>query len=259
VVVVAKAIKHQRPVNNAIYAELGARWYEAKDDPVALLRAEARHRNPWVAQRIAEVYGATPVSVLDVGCGAGFLSNYLAAVGHRVAGLDAAAESLIVAAHHDRTRSVEYRFGDALALPFVDASFEVVCAMDFLEHVDDPERVIAEASRVLVDGGLFFFHTFNRNWLAWLVVIKGVEWFVHNVPHDMHVLHLFLKPDEVRAMCHEHGLEPLELLGSRPRFGLAMWKMLASGSVPDDFEFTFTESTRLGYTGVARKLAARAA
>ena len=245
-----------RSVNNAIYEQLGPRWYEASDDPVALLRAESRHRNPWLAEQIASVLGDRPCSVLDVGCGAGFLANYLAERGHRVIGLDASDESLAEGARHDRTGTVDYEHGDALALPYIDGNFDVVCAMDFLEHVEEPERAIAEAARVLAPGGLFFFHTFNRNWLSWLVVIKAVEWFVNNTPADMHVLRLFLKPEELAAMCREHGLEPIQMLGSRPRFGIPVWKLLATGNVADDFEFTFTPSKRLAYTGYARKLAA---
>jgi len=242
-----------RPVNNSIYAEMGARWYDAKDDPVALLRAEARQRNPWVAQRIDQSFGGRPCSVLDVGCGGGFLSNFLAERGHHVLGLDAEDDCLTEAARHDRTRGVDYLHGDALSLPFIDGSFDVVCAMDFLEHVEDPARAIAEAARVLAPGGLFFFHTFNRNWLAWLVVIKAVEWFVRNTPPDMHVLRLFLKPEEVAAMCRAHDLEIVELVGSRPRLGVAAWRLLATGVVGDDFGFAFTPSTRLAYTGYARR------
>ncbi len=242
-----------RPVNNAIYEALGDRWYDADDDPLALLRAESRHRNPWVAARIDDALGVGTRAVLDVGCGAGFLANDLAARGHRVTGLDAAADSLAVARAHDATGTVDYQHGDALALPYADGSFDVVCAMDFLEHVEEPARAIAEAGRVLAPGGLFFFHTFNRTWLAWLVVIKGVEWFVRNTPHDMHVLRLFLRPDEVAAMCRAARLEPVELRGSRPRFGAAMLRMLATGRVGDGFTFTSTRSTRLGYTGYARR------
>jgi 2-polyprenyl-6-hydroxyphenyl methylase/3-demethylubiquinone-9 3-methyltransferase len=247
--------KAQRPVNNDIYAKLGDRWYEADDDPVALLRAEAALRNPWVAEQIAENLGPSPCSVLDIGCGGGFLANYLAGVGHRVTGLDADSSSLAVAADHDKTATVAYACADARSLPYADGSFQVVCAMDFLEHIDEPEQVIAEAARVLAPGGLFFFHTFNRNWLAWLVVIKGVEWFVKNTPVDMHVLRLFLKPDEVTAMCRSHGLTPITVVGSRPKLGAPFWTMLRTRVVPRDFAFTFTRGTRLGYSGYARKLA----
>ena len=240
-------------VDNAIYSVLGDRWYEADDDPVALLRAEARLRNPWVARRIEAAFSGRSCRVLDVGCGGGFLTNDLAARGHRVSGVDASAEALEVAARHDASRSVVYRRGDAEALPFPDGEFDAVCAMDLLEHVENPARVVGEAARVLRPGGLFFFHTFNRNALAWLIVIKGVEWFVKNTPADMHVLRLFVKPAELRAMCGAHGLDVAEMVGSRPVLDGAFFEMLATGTVPRGFRFVFTPSLALGYTGLARK------
>ncbi len=242
--------RRQRAINNAWYTDLGDRWYRAEDTPIALLRAESRHRNPWIADRI----GPSPRDVLDLGCGAGFLSNYLAARGHRVRGLDADAESLAVARAYDRSGNARYQRGDACALPYPDASFDVVCAMDLLEHVEDPERLVAEAGRVLAPGGVFFFHTFNRTWLAKLIVIDGVRLFVKNTPADLHVLRLFIRPEELGAMCQQAGLEILELRGSRPRFRWPLWRMLATGKVGEDFAFTFTGSTRLGFTGVARKV-----
>ncbi len=245
---------YPRAVNNDVYEGLGARWYEAEDDPIALLRAESAHRNPWIESAIGDTFRGQPCDVLDLGCGAGFLSNFLGKRGHRVVGLDTSPDSLAVARAHDESGTVRYEHGSALALTHADASFDVVCAMDFLEHVESPARIIAEAARVLRPGGLFFFHTFNRNWLSWLVVIKGVEWFVKNTPKDLHVLHLFLKPEETIAMCRTHGLELGELHGSRPRLGAPFFRMLATGIVGPDFGFAFTRSTRIAYTGFARKV-----
>lgn len=239
----------KRTINNAWYADLGARWYAADDTPIALLRAESRHRNPWIAEQI----GDEPRDVLDLGCGAGFLSNYLAARGHSVTGIDTTTENLVVAKLHDATRRVAYQRGDATALPFADASFDVVCAMDLIEHVENPQTLVAEASRVLRPGGRFVFHTFNRNWLANVIVIKGVEWFVKNTPKDLHVLRLFHTPAELTAMCSAQGLEIAELRGSRPRFRWPLWRMLLTGRVGDDFAFTWTPSTKIGITGVATK------
>lgn len=248
-----RAQARPRAIDNAWYADLGARWYAAEDTPIALLRAEARHRNPWIAEEIERVFLGRRCRILDLGCGAGFLSNHLARQGHVVTGLDASDESLAVARHHDGTGGVEYVTGDARVLPFEDASFDVVCAMDLLEHVETPEQVIAEVSRVLAPSGLFFFHTFNRTWQANLVVIKGVEWFVKNTPRDLHVIELFITPEELAEMLQGHGLIPTLLRGSRPRFRWPLWRMLLTGKVGADFAFTFTRSTRLGYTGHARK------
>ena len=128
--------------------------------------------------------------------------------------------------------------------------------MDLLEHVETPAQLVAEASRVLVPGGLLFFHTFNRTWQAKWIVIRGVEAFVANTPAHLHVLRLFLTPAEVRAMCTSSALAITELRGSRPRFRWPLWRMIVTRRVGNDFAFTWTPSLALGYTGHARKLAA---
>lgn len=243
-------------VNNAFYDRLGARWYEAHDDPVALLRAEGRLKNPWVAGRLARRLGGRGGRVLDVGCGAGFLANALTLAGHAVEGVDLSPGSLKIARGMDAAGRTAYRVADAYRLPYRDGAFDAVSALDFLEHVDRPEAVIAEASRVLKPGGLFFFHTFNRNPISWLVVIKGLEWFVRNTPERMHVLPLFIKPRELEGYCRQSGLEPEEWVGMRPEpERSAFWRMLITGRVPEDFAFRFTPSLLISYLGMAVKRA----
>lgn len=246
------AVGEIQAVDNSIYDSYGDRWYTAFDDPVALLRAETRTKLPWVEKRAKEQFGPHP-KLLDVGCGGGFLSNGLAAQGFTVTGLDIAADSIEVAKRWDKTHTVEYVTGDAYLLPFADASFDVVTSMDFLEHVENPARTIQECARVLKPGGLFFYHTFNRNLLAGLLVIRAVEFFVKNTPRNMHVLHLFLKPGEVKSFCAQNGLEVQEVVGLRPRFSTIPLKSYFTGVVPPSLEFQLTKSTLLSYMGCAKK------
>jgi 2-polyprenyl-6-hydroxyphenyl methylase / 3-demethylubiquinone-9 3-methyltransferase len=239
-------------VNNEIYHALGARWYTAQDDPVALLRAESRARNPWVAAEIERAFGLA-ARVLDVGCGGGFLSNDLARRGFDVTGLDASAQSLTIAREYDATGKACYELGDAYQLPYADASFHAVCAMDFLEHVEDPARVIAECARVLRPNGLFFFATFSRNPLAWLIAIKGVEWFVKNTPPNLHQLRYFIKPRELQTMCETAGLQITAMYGFQAKLNRAFVQMLLTGEVSDDFAFQFGGPKWMGYIGLAVK------
>lgn len=239
-------------VNNELYHSYGERWYSADDDPVALLRAEGRARNPWIVSEIRKRFPGGRIRVVDIGCGAGFLSNDLARHGFDVTGIDTSRESLEVARRHDSTCRVEYRSGDARRIEFDAATFHVACALDFLEHVEDPAQVVREAARVLKPGGLFFFHTFNRNLLSWLVVIKGVEWFVRNTPRDMHRLRYFIKPVELTHMCRNSGLDVVFCRGFMPKLNsLAFWRMLLTGKVGEGFTFEFTRHTLMGYTGMA--------
>jgi 2-polyprenyl-6-hydroxyphenyl methylase/3-demethylubiquinone-9 3-methyltransferase len=243
-------------INNGIYDELGERWYSATDDPVALLRAESRLRTAWVLSELRAHFGEGPLAILDVACGGGFLANPLAEAGHAVTGIDVSRDSLDVAHRHDPTRAVTYLAMDARALTFPDASFDVVCMMDFLEHLTEREAVIREAARVLRPGGWFFFHTFNRTPMSGLIAIKGVEWFVKNTPKHMHVYSLFLKPSELKELCAQHLLAIEVVRGVRPRvFTLAFVRMLLTGRVSDRFQFQFTGSLNIGYCGHALKIA----
>jgi 2-polyprenyl-6-hydroxyphenyl methylase/3-demethylubiquinone-9 3-methyltransferase len=244
-------------VNNDVYRTLGDRWYDADDDPVALLRAQARLHAPWVAGRVRRMFGDGAHRVLDLGCGAGFIANDLARRGLEVIGVDAANEALEVAAAHQTTDNVRWIRADGRSLPLRDGTFDAVCAMDFLEHVQPVEDFVREASRVLRPGGLFFFHTFDRNWLAWLVVIKGVELFVRNVPPDLHLLRGFIKPRELAQMCAAHDLAVQEVRGCAPRWSPALLRLAVTGIVPRDLEFRLTRRSFTSYTGLAQKRDAR--
>lgn len=241
----------RQKINNDYYHGLGQKWYGAQDDPIALLRAESKVRNQWVYETLM---ATTPTAnVLDVGCGGGFLSNFLAAKGLTVTGLDLSKESLDVAHLYDHSQCAKYVYGDAYLLPFKDHSFQAVTCMDFLEHVSKPELVLKEISRVLKPGGSFFFHTFNRNWLAWLLVIKGVEWFVKNTPKDLHILEMFIKPSELKTMMEPLGLHVKDLRGLRPQLNSSFFRMLVKKEVDENFKFTWTRSTLMSYTGWAQK------
>lgn len=235
-------------INNDFYHDLGEKWLTESAHPVALLRAENRLRNPWIMSHLK------PHSrVIDLGCGAGFLTNALAQAGHNVTGVDLSLPSLEIAKKSDLTQTVSYLHADVTEVPMPDHSFDAVCAMDLLEHVENPHKVIKEASRLLKPGGLFFFHTFNRTFLSWLIVIKGVEWCVKNTPPNMHIYPLFIKPQELTEWCKQKGLTVTDIKGVGPKWNLATWKMVLTRKVPENLEFCFHSNLQMGYSGVAIK------
>ncbi len=239
-------------INNAFYEELNEDWYTAYDHPIALLRAENAVRNPWILEEIGKRCGLN-ARVLDIGCGGGLLTNTLAKEGHVVTGIDLSETSLEIAKAHDQLNQVTYLKADAYHLPFKEESFDAVCAMDVLEHVEHPERVIAEASRVLKPNGIFFFHTFNRNLLSYLFIIKGVEWCVKNTPKNMHVYSLFIKPKQLRLFCESSDFHVEKFVGLRPCLTRSFFQMVLQRRVPPNFSFCFSKSLSTGYCGIARK------
>lgn len=239
---------NESKINNEFYEDLKERWIEACDHPIALLRAENALRNPWIASHIPE-----NASVLDIGCGAGLLTNELAKTKScTIVGIDQSPGALEIARQNDTTQSVLYKQASAEALPFAPATFDVVCAMDLLEHVEKPSMVIMEASRVLKPGGKFFFHTFNRNLLSRLIIVKAVEKFIANTPKNLHLASMFIKPKELEAMLHQHRLVVKEWKGIRPAVFQKSWgQILKNGLVPQDFRFCFVKSLVTGYCGFA--------
>ena len=89
-------------INNQFYDELGNDWIDRIDHPVALLRAENALRAPWIAEEI-KYRIEKPAKILDVGCGAGFLTNHLAQQQHQVTGIDLSESSLEIAKRTERT------------------------------------------------------------------------------------------------------------------------------------------------------------
>jgi len=244
----------KQSINNSWYDDLNEAWHSTEDHPIALLRSENRLRNPWI-QSVLVKHFRHPCSVLDIGCGGGLLTNYLAQKGHLVTGVDLSESSLQIARDLDTTKSVNYIKANAYQLPFSDKSFDVVCAMDILEHVEQPQVLIQEASRVLKKDGLFFFHTFNRNVWSYLLVIKGIDWCFSNAPPHMHVYPLFIKPEELKQFCTNQKLNVQEMKGVRIVMeNRSFWKLLYKKKVDENFKFSFTKSLKTGYSGFAKKV-----
>lgn len=97
--------------------------------------------------------------VLDAACGVGYGTARLAARAASVVGVDVSAEAIAYARGHYGAPNLSFETMDVGALAFDDATFDVVCSFETIEHVDDADRVLAEFARVLVDDGVLVVST----------------------------------------------------------------------------------------------------
>jgi 2-polyprenyl-6-hydroxyphenyl methylase/3-demethylubiquinone-9 3-methyltransferase len=205
-------------------------------------------------------------SALDVGCGGGILSEDVARLGLAVTGVDPSAETIAAARRHAVTSglAIDYRVASGEALPFGDAAFEVVLCCDVLEHVDAVGPVLAEIARVLRPGGLLFFDTINRTFVAKLAVIKLMqEWpSTAFVPRDVHHYRKFIKPGELRAALSRVGLVQRGIRGMMPAAGLLAclraYRAQARGEIDfrqlgERLRFGESRHTEVSYMGWAVK------
>ena len=139
------------------------------------------------------------LSLLDIGCGGGLLSEPMARLGAQVTGVDAAARNIAVAALHAEKQglAIDYRQGTAEALAESGGQFDIVLALEIVEHVADVELFLKSCGRMVKPGGLLFLSTLNRTAKAWALAIAGAEYVLGWLPRGTHDWKKFLKPSEV--------------------------------------------------------------
>ena len=208
-------------INNRIYDELAQTWWD-ENEFLHLLKVMV---NPWRVPYFKRALmkhfgqGLDRVRLLDIGCGGGVVTEELASLGCQVSGIDTSPQSIAVAqAHAARSGlSIDYRVGSGTSLPFDPGSFDAVSCCDVLEHIRDWKQVIAEAARVLVPGGLFFFDTINRTMKSKVTFIFGLQEFPLTalMPRDTHIWKMFITPDEISAALREKGMQVEDLMGGK--------------------------------------------
>ena len=205
------------PAANASQAELdkfgalASRWWDPQG-PQRPLHELNPARLGYVRDRIA-LAGAR---VLDVGCGAGLLSEALAREGADVTALDLAPELIDVARLHllESGLKVDYRLQSVEALAAEQpGTFDAITCMEMLEHVPDPGAVVRACATLLKPGGQLFLSTLNRTPAAFAVAIVGAEYVARLLPRGTHDYKQFIKPSELAAWLRAAGLQASDVSG----------------------------------------------
>jgi 2-polyprenyl-6-hydroxyphenyl methylase/3-demethylubiquinone-9 3-methyltransferase len=166
--------------------------------------------NPLRVEFITERLDTSNPKILDVGCGGGILSEALAKIGAQVTGIDLSQASLEAARQHAQAQGlhIDYRCESAEEIAQKQASgFDVVTCMEMLEHVPEPEKVVAACAQALKTGGHAFFSTINRTPKAFLFAIIGGEYVLHLLSRGAHTYKKLIQPQELKNWAQEKGLE----------------------------------------------------
>ncbi|MGI8527487.1 MAG: bifunctional 2-polyprenyl-6-hydroxyphenol methylase/3-demethylubiquinol 3-O-methyltransferase UbiG [Pseudolabrys sp.] len=190
-------------------------WWDARG-PMAMLHKFNPVRLAYIRDQAAARFSRDPKKLgcleglrfLDVGCGGGVLSEPLARLGGEVVGADPAAENIAAAQAHARASGVEvdYRATTAELLAAAKEKFDVVLAMEVVEHVADVRSFIATCASMVRPGGLLFVATLNRTLKSFALAIVGAEYVLRWVPRGTHRWDKFVTPVELRVALEKSGL-----------------------------------------------------
>ncbi len=201
-----------RPEEAAHFGKLAAEWWDSKGSSAMLHRLNPV-RLGFVREAIDAHWGTDSRTLkplagktaLDVGCGAGLLAEPLARLGAAVTGVDAAAENIAAARAHAAGSglAIDYRAGELSTLGL--GTFDLVTAMEVIEHVADKEAFAAALTRHLAPGGLMILSCPNRTPQSRLLMI-GLAEGVGAIPKGTHHWDEFITPEELRDLLARQGL-----------------------------------------------------
>ena len=199
----------------AHFSAIADEWWAPKGK-FAPLHALNPIRIRFIKEQAAARFGRDPKSaraleglrVLDIGCGGGLLSEPMARLGADIVGADASETNISVAALHAREAglAIDYRATTAEALAEAGETFDIVLAMEIVEHVADLDLFIAETARMVRPGGLMVLSTINRTPKAFLLAILGAEYVLRWLPRGTHSYEKLVKPRELAAALEKAGL-----------------------------------------------------
>jgi len=200
----------------ARFSALATEWWNPrgkmaplhKFNPVRIgyVRDQAADRFGRDAKRLDSMKG---LRMLDIGCGGGLLSEPLARLGARMVGVDPSETNIEAAKQHagQSGLAIDYRCTTAEALAEAGEQFDLVLAMEVVEHVSDVPLFVASCADMVKPGGLMIAATLNRTLKSFALAIVGAEYILRWLPVGSHRWEKFVTPNELEIAMEQGGLE----------------------------------------------------
>jgi 2-polyprenyl-6-hydroxyphenyl methylase/3-demethylubiquinone-9 3-methyltransferase len=194
------------------FSRLSDSWWDPAG-PMAPLHKINPLRVEYIKTKILECTDTlNGVAVLDIGCGAGLVCEPLARLGATVTGVDASPKNIQAARVHAASSGldIDYRCTTAEDM---NETFDVVLALEIIEHVADIPAFVAATTKLVKPGGLLIFSTINRTAKAFALAIVGAEYVLRWVPRGTHEWNKFVKPSELAAHLRANNIAVKEMTG----------------------------------------------
>lgn len=228
------------------FAALSNQWWD-DEGPMKSLHAINPVRLKYILQGLCEHFGLNSskkfplegISIIDVGCGAGLLCEPLARLGALVTGIDATKENISAANHHSRKMGLSIKYQNEIVENMAGKTWDVVLAMEVVEHVPDKDLFIAQTLDLVRKKGIFIGSTINRTIPSLLLAVGAAEYILGWVPKGTHNWGKFVKPSEFGSSLRNAQFDVTDIKGVSLNLSTGVW--------------TETDDTRINYMIQAKR------
>lgn len=219
-----KKAKNSSTVNSAEIAQfeaLGNSWWD-ESGPMKPLHVMNPVRMAYIKKAILghmKPRSATKplagLDILDIGCGGGLAAEPLYRLGAHVTGVDAGAENIRVADTHARQQGLDIRYicSTAEEMASHGKKFDVVTALEIIEHVDHPDVFIKACCQLVKEDGILILSTLNRTPKSFALGIVAAEYILRWLPQGTHNWKKFIRPSEMTKLLEKNNFYPVDISG----------------------------------------------
>ncbi len=198
----------------AHFAKDSSHWWDPKG-PFRPLHWITPSRMEYLRAQVLPLFPIKGANVLDVGRGGGLACEGMARLGANVTGIDADANAIRVAQAHAATQNLKISYINGAAEDLVERkkTYDIVLALEVIEHVSDPEAFVSLCSKLVSPGGVVVFSTLNRTWKSYALGIVAAEHILKWAPQGTHEWNKFIRPSELARMARKNNLTVTDLTG----------------------------------------------
>jgi 2-polyprenyl-6-hydroxyphenyl methylase/3-demethylubiquinone-9 3-methyltransferase len=210
------------PAQIARFDALAEEWWKP-DGAFKVIHAFNRVRVKHLCERLPVLLQRDPrttrpladLRIIDVGCGAGLVTESISRLGGAVIGIDAAERNVLVAARHARLTGALVQYRHALPEELVEqgCTFDAVISLEVVEHVADLPAFLEALVRLVKPGGILVIGTLNRTIRSFVKAIVGAEYVLRWMPRGTHDWRKFVTPQELDLRLARHGFKMVERCG----------------------------------------------
>lgn len=175
----------------------------------------------------------TELKILDIGCGGGLVAEPISRLGADLTAIDASQKNINIAKIHGEKSGlkIDYQCASAEELASQNQQFDVVLALEIIEHVADVEKFIEACAKLVKPNGLLFVATLNRTAKSLLMAKFGVEYILRWLPIGTHDWRKFLKPSEIENIAKNQQIELKKIQGFSYNLIKDHWSLSADLSI----------------------------